>query len=71
MVLYIFRHELVAARPSSTLLLGAVGASMLMVAADAYGFGIVRGLEFPAQVSAVGLLLLAFWTRSREVRTAA
>jgi hypothetical protein len=70
-VLYIFRHELVAPRPSSTLLLAGAGASLLMVATDAYGFGVVRGLEFPAQVSAVGLLLLAFWTRSREVRTAA
>jgi hypothetical protein len=71
MVLFIFRHELVAPRPSSTLLLGAVGASMLMVATDAYGFGVVRGLEFPAQVSAVGLFLLSFWTRSREARGAA
>jgi hypothetical protein len=70
-IIYIFRNELVAPRASSTLLLGAVGASVLMVAADAYGFGILRGLEFPAQVSAVGLLLLAFWTRSREVRVAA
>jgi hypothetical protein len=70
-VLYIFRHEIVAPRPSSTLLLGAVGASMLMVATDAYGFGVVRGLEFPAQVSAVGLLLLSFWTRAREVRVVA
>jgi hypothetical protein len=70
-VLYIFRHELVAPRPSSTLLLAAVGASMLMVATDAYGFGINRGLEFPAQVSAVGLLLLSFWARSREVKIAA
>jgi hypothetical protein len=70
-VLYIFRHELVAPRPSSTLLLGAVGASVLMVATDAYGFGISRGLEFPAQVSAVGLLLLSFWARAREVNVAA
>ncbi len=70
-VLYIFRHEIVAARPSSTLQLGAVGASVLMVATDAYGFGVVRGLEFPAQVSAVGLLLLSFWSRSREVSVAA
>jgi hypothetical protein len=44
---------------------------MLMVATDAYGFGINRGLEFPAQVSAVGLLLLSFWARSREVKIAA
>jgi hypothetical protein len=70
-VLYVFRHELVAPRPSSTLLVAGAGASMLMVATDAYAFGVVRGLEFPAQVSAVGLLLLAFWARSREVRIAA
>jgi hypothetical protein len=70
-VLYVFRHELVAPRPSSTLLLGAVGASVLMVATDAYGFGVIRGLEFPAQVSAVGLLLGSFWMRSREASVAA
>jgi hypothetical protein len=67
-VLYVFKHELVADRPSSTLLVAAVLASGVMVAVDAFGKGVVRPLEFPAQVSAVGFFLLAFVARYREVR---
>ena len=68
--LYIFRHELLARRHSSVLLLGAVAAGGLMVAIDVYGRGWIGPLEFPAQVSAVGLLLLAYAMRYREVREA-
>ena len=70
-VLYVFRHELVARRHSSTLLVAAVAAAGLMLATDVYGKGWVSPLEFPAQVTAVGLLLLAFAMRYREVRAAA
>jgi len=70
-VLYLFRHELVAPRASSTLLLLAVPSAMLMVAADAYGVGVLRGLEFPGQVAAVGFLFLAHVTRLREVTATA
>ena len=69
-VLYIFRHELIANRNSSVLLVAGAAAAFLMVAADVYGRGIVRPLEFPAQVSASGLFFLAFLTRFREVRAA-
>ena len=69
-VLYVFRHELLARRHSSTLLVAAVAAAGLMVATDVYGKGWVQPLEFPAQVSAVGLLLLAYVMRYREVRAA-
>jgi hypothetical protein len=70
-VLFLFRHELVARRHSSTLLAAGVVAAALMVATDVYGKGWVQPLEFPAQVSAVGLLLLAYAMRYREVRTEA
>ena len=69
-VLYLFRHELVAHRHSSTLLVAAVAAAGLMVATDVYAKGWVQPLEFPAQVFAVGLPLLAFAMRYREVRAA-
>ena len=69
-VLYLFRHELLAHRHSSTLLVAAVAAAGLMVATDVYAKGWVQPLEFPAQVFAVGLLLLAFAMRYREVRAA-
>jgi hypothetical protein len=70
-VLYTFRHELVARRHSSTLLVAGVAAAALMVATDVYAKGWLQPLEFPAQVSAVGLLLLAYTMRYREVRAAA
>ena len=69
-VLYLFRHELVARRHSSTLLVAGVAAAGLMVATDVYARGWLQPLEFPAQVSAVGLLLLAYVMRYREVRAA-
>ena len=69
-VLYVFRHELVARRHSSTLLVAAVATAGLMVAIDVYAKGWVQPFEFPAQVSAVGLLLLAYVMRYREVRAA-
>ena len=69
-VLYLFRHELVARRHSSTLLIAGVAAAGLMVATDVYAKGWLQPLEFPAQVSAVGLLLLAYVMRYREVRAA-
>ena len=67
-LLYMFRHELFERRHSSVLLLAGIAAAGLMVAIDLYGMGGVRGLEFPAQLSAVGLLLLAYVMRFREVR---
>jgi ABC-type Fe3+-siderophore transport system permease subunit len=67
-VVYLFRHELVARRPSSTLLVAGIAAAALMVGTDVYARGWMQPVEFPAQVSAVGLLLLAYVTRYREVR---
>ena len=52
-------------------MVAAVAAAGLMLATDVYGKGWVSPLEFPAQVTAVGLLLLAFAMRYREVRAAA
>jgi hypothetical protein len=69
-VLYVFRHELIANRASSVLMIAGALAAFVMVGADVYGRGIVRPLEFPAQVSASGLLFLAFFMRFREVRAA-
>ena len=67
-VLALFRHELFAVRASSALLVAGVVAAALMLATDAYGHGILKGLEFPSQVTAVGLLMLAHLARYREVR---
>ncbi len=67
-LLYMFKQELFERRHSSVLLLAGIAAAGLMVAVDLYGMGGVRGLEFPAQLSAVGLLLLAYVMRYREVR---
>ena len=67
-VLYVFRDELSARRASSTLLIAAAVSAAVMLGADAYGQGIARGAEFPAQVLASGLFFLAFLTRFREVQ---
>jgi hypothetical protein len=65
---WIFRAELLALRPSSALLAAGVAAAGLMTFTDVYGHGIVRPLEFPAQMSACSLLLLANVARYVEVR---
>ena len=67
-MLALFRHELFAVRASSALLVAGVAAAALMLGTDAYGHGFVRWLEFPAQVFAGALLLLAHLTRYLEVR---
>ena len=69
-VLAVFRHELFATRASSVLLLGGVVAAGLMLGADAYGRGVLTTFEFPSQVAAVALLMLAHLTRYLEVREA-
>ncbi|MEE8422607.1 MAG: hypothetical protein V3S31_07500, partial [Dehalococcoidia bacterium] len=66
----VFRHELFAMRASSVLLLAGVAASVLMLGTDAYGHGVLTTLEFPSQVAAVALLMLAHLTRYIEVRAA-
>jgi hypothetical protein len=65
---WIFRAELLALRPSSALLCAGVAAAGLMTFTDVYGHGFIRPLEFPAQMSACGLLLLANIARYVEVR---
>jgi hypothetical protein len=67
-VLAVFRHELFAMRASSVLLIAGVLAAGVMLGTDAYGRGFLTTLEFPAQVGAVALLLLAHLTRYLEVR---
>lgn len=69
LMLAIFRHELLAMRASSVLLIGGVLASGLMLASDAYGVGPLTAIERPAQVLGVALLLLAHLVRYRELTT--
>jgi hypothetical protein len=69
-LLAVFRHELFAVRASSALLVAGVVAAGMMLGTDAYGHGILKAFEFPSQVAAVGLLLLAHLVRYREVRAA-
>jgi hypothetical protein len=69
-MVYLFRAELLALRPSSVLMLAGVGAAALMTVTDVYGHGFIRPLEFPAQMSACGLLLLANIARYGEVKDA-
>jgi hypothetical protein len=67
-VLFVFRMEVIANRPSATLLQLAAVASIVMVFADIFADPIaLRALEFPAQTLANGLLMLAFYVRYREV----
>jgi len=66
MIVVIFKDELLANRPSSTLLLAGVAMAALMVAVDTFGRGPVRPLEFPAQVFGTGLLLVANAVRYHE-----
>ena len=67
-VLAVFRHELLAMRASSVLLAAGVLAAAMMLGTDAYGQGVFKVFEFPFQVAAVALLLLAHLTRYLEVR---
>ena len=69
-LLAVFRHELFAVRASSALLVAGVLAAGIMLGTDAYGHGILKAFEFPSQVTAVGLLMLAHLVRYREVRAA-
>ncbi len=69
-VLAVFRHELFEARTSSALLIAGVLAAGLMLGTDAFAVGFIKVLEFPAQVGAVALLLLASTVRYVEVHAA-
>jgi hypothetical protein len=68
-VLYLFRDEVFARRASSALLIAGVTAAAVMTLVDVWGHGAIRPLEFPAQVSASGFLMLAFTRRYFEVRS--
>jgi hypothetical protein len=70
LVLRLFRHEVLALRPSSAIYAAGVVAAGAMLLTDAYARGPVSGVEFPAQVTAVGLLLVAHLLRYAEVRAA-
>jgi hypothetical protein len=67
-VLYLFRNEVFAPRASSALLIVGVASAAVMTMTDVWGHGVLRPLEFPAQVSAAGFLMLAFTRRYFEVR---
>jgi hypothetical protein len=69
-ILWFFRGEVYAPRASTTLLIGAAGMAATMVIADVWGHTAIRAAEFPAQVGAVGLLMLAHVVRWQEVRDA-
>jgi hypothetical protein len=67
-VLYVFRMEVFADRPSATLLQFAAAAAIVMVLADIFAHAtVLRALEYPSQTLANGLLALAFIVRYREV----
>ena len=68
-VLYMFRMELLSTRASSTLLLFAAIAAVLMVTTDAFATTpALKALEFPSQTLATMLLMFAFGRRFIEVR---
>jgi hypothetical protein len=68
-VLVIFRMELRARRPSTTLLYLAAGTSIVMVLCDAFAKSLtLEALELPAQTLAVTFLMFAFIARYREVK---
>ena len=69
-LLVVFRQELFAVRASSALLLAGVVAAGIMLGTDAYGHGVLKTFEFPSQVAAVALLMLAHLVRYGEVRAA-
>jgi hypothetical protein len=66
-VLAAFRHELVAFRASSTLLVPGALLAVLMLAIDALGSGLIAVLENPIHAFAGGVLLLAQLVRLHEV----
>lgn len=67
-VLFVFRMEVIANRPSATLLQFAAVAAIVMVLADAFAHSLaLKAFEFPAQTVATGLLMLAFAVRYHEV----
>jgi hypothetical protein len=67
-VLFVFRMELFEDRASATLLQLAALASLVMVVTDAFATTrVLKALEFPSQMLANGLLLLAFSVRYLEV----
>jgi hypothetical protein len=68
-VLAVFRNELFAVRASAALLVAGVLAAGVMLGTDAFGRGFVRTIEFPSQVTAVAILLLAMTVRYIEVRS--
>ena len=68
-VLAVFRQELFAVRASSTILIAGVLAAGVMLGTDAFGVGFIKWFEFPAQVGAVAILLLAMVVRYVEVRS--
>lgn len=72
-LLYVFRREVFERRNSSTLLMAGALAAVAMVTLDAYARPLgplaLRALEYPAQAFAVGLLLLAYLARLKEVLT--
>lgn len=70
-IIVMFRMEVFSGRPSATLLQLAAVASVVMVLSDAFGTtDVVKALEFPAQMFACSLLMLAFAVRWLEVRQA-
>jgi hypothetical protein len=70
-VLFVFRMEVFADRPSATLLQVAAGAAVVMVFTDIFATSLtLRAIEYPAQTLANGLLALAFIVRLREVTSA-
>jgi hypothetical protein len=67
-VLYVFRMEVFANRPSATLLQLAAVAAIVMVVTDVFATSItLQAIEYPAQTLANALLALAFIVRLREV----
>jgi hypothetical protein len=67
-VLYAFRMEVFADRPSATLLQFAAVTAIVMVFADVFAHATaLRALEYPSQTLSNGLLALAFIVRYREV----
>ena len=68
--LAVFRSELFAVRASTAVLVIGVLAAGMMLGTDAFGRGFLKTLEFPFQVTAVGLLLLSMGVRYIEIRSA-
>jgi hypothetical protein len=67
-VLFVFRMELIADRPSATLLQLAAVASLVMVLTDIFATSTaLKAVEYPSQTLANGLLMLAFVVRYQEV----